>query len=190
MDTKRIWAVPAILGATALALVGTASTASAESGRSPNTKTVRMADDCDPATFNAVLGAGTCVGDGKTTIDEFVQQLTSKQDAPKWRNKPRTLTAHAGDRLEVRNIGGEAHSFTEVAQFGGGCVPELNALLGGLTPVAECATPAWLGTIVPAGQSEAVADLDPGTHRFECLIHPWMRTTVTVKGDRHAGHQH
>src|SRR5262245_11599899 len=36
--------------------------------------------------------------------------------------------------IEAYNKGGETHSFTEVAQLGGGCVQVLNSILG-LTPV-------------------------------------------------------
>jgi hypothetical protein len=29
-----------------------------------------------------------------------------------------------------------------------------------------------------AGDTLGLGQLSPGTHLFECLIHPWMRTTV------------
>jgi hypothetical protein len=33
-----------------------------------------------------------------------------------------------------------------------------------------------------------VENLSPGTHRFQCLIHPWMRTVAEVEGnDRDRG---
>ena len=31
-------------------------------------KKIRLLDDCDPATFNAVLGDGACIGNGNTTF--------------------------------------------------------------------------------------------------------------------------
>ena len=48
------------------------------------------------------------------------------------------LKLDAGGTLQAHNRGGEDHSFTEVANFGGGCIAALNELLG-LTPVPECA---------------------------------------------------
>jgi len=67
-----------------------------------------------------------------------------------------------------------------VQAFGGGCVAPLNAILH-LTPVPECAIPGLFGsTLVEQGDTLGVTGLAPGVHRFECLIHPWMRTTVTV----------
>ena len=57
---------------------------------------------------------------------------------------------------------------------------EINALLG-LTPVPECTIPGIFGATGVAPHEELEGEpLNPGVHRFECLIHPWMRTTVTV----------
>ena len=70
---------------------------------------------------------------------------------------------------------------TEVAEFGGGCVPELNEILGPHVRSVECAIPGIFGStgIAPAATLETGA-LASGTHRFMCLIHPWMKTTATV----------
>jgi plastocyanin len=38
-------------------------------------------------------------------------------------------------------------------------------------------------TGVPAGGTSTVPTLSQGTHLFECMIHPWMRTTVVVRAD-------
>jgi plastocyanin len=146
---------------------------------------VTMKDDCDPATFNAAIGPGTCVGDGRTTFQNFIAQLqangvVANRSARGWAFRPGQLELESGRGLEARNRGGETHTFTEVANYGGGCVPPVNAALGGLTPVPECATPAFAATRVPAGGSLNVAALAPGLHHFECLIHPWMRTDVVV----------
>ena len=146
---------------------------------------VNMMDDCDAATFNAVIGPGTCVGNGKTTFQDFVAQLqangvVANKSGKGWKFAPGDLELGAGQPFIAVNKGGETHSFTEVQNFGGGCVAALNALLGGLTPVPECATPAFGATLVAAGGTLDVAGLSPGVHRFECLIHPWMRTVVTV----------
>jgi plastocyanin len=165
------------LGITALlALVLVTGTSAVSSSRQ-----VVIRDDCDPATFNAVVGPGTCIKEGSTTFSEFVDQLIVQGRAPAWRFAPDHLSLAAGGTIDAPNIGGEDHTFTEVANFGGGCIGFLNALLG-LSPVPECAGfPGGLfgATAVPAGGTRTVT-LAPGIHRFECLIHPWMRTTIDV----------
>jgi hypothetical protein len=42
------------------------------------TRQVQLLDDCDPATFNAAIGPGTCIRDGGTTFSEFVAQLLAQ----------------------------------------------------------------------------------------------------------------
>jgi plastocyanin len=165
------------LGITALlGLVLVTGSSAASSSRQ-----VVIRDDCDPTTFNAVVGPGTCVKDGSTTFSEFVDQLVAQGRAPAWRFAPDHLSLAAGGTIKARNIGGETHTFTAVANFGGGCIGFLNGLLG-LSPVPECAGfPGGLfgATAIPAGGTLTVT-LAPGIHRFECLIHPWMRTTIDV----------
>jgi plastocyanin len=142
---------------------------------------VVMRDACDPETFNAVLGPGACVKDGDTTFSTFVGQLLAQGRAPAWRFAPGQLKLAAGGSVEARNVGGEVHTFSEVASFGGGCIDALNDLLG-LTPVPECAGfpgGTFAATAVPPGGT-LTGTLATGVHRFECLIHPWMRTTVVV----------
>ena len=46
-------------------------------------KKIRLLDDCEPTSFNAVLGDGACVGNGHTTFDEFIAELSATQDAHK-----------------------------------------------------------------------------------------------------------
>lgn len=148
---------------------------------------VIMKDDCDAATFNAAIGPGTCVGNGKTTFADFRAQLIANglqvnRSAKGWAFRPGQIEIEQGQALTVLNKGGETHSFSPVAQYGGGCVAILNQLLGGLTAVPECGNPAiFPGTLIPAGGSRTVSGLSPGLHRFECLIHPWMRTDVMVE---------
>ena len=36
---------------------------------------IRLRDDCEPVSFNAVLGPGACIGNGGTTVDEFNSEL-------------------------------------------------------------------------------------------------------------------
>ena len=141
-------------------------------------RTVQMLDACDGPSFNAVIGEGACERPGGVTFDRFIGQLLTLGEAPAWRFSPTQMRIAAGGEIDAYNKGGEFHTFTEVANFGGGCVPDLNAALG-LTPVPECANPALFGTTgaAPGGEVET-GELAAGTHKFMCLIHPWMRTTV------------
>jgi plastocyanin len=144
-----------------------------------------MLDDCDP-TDPAWLPTGGCLlREGDVTSAEFFALLRSPLAAindtpflvghPSWRNEPLHQTMSAGRTLQVRNQGGRGHTFTKVADFGGGFVPVLNV---GLTPAPEC-TPATTVVVEP-GAIERVDGLEPGLHRFQCCIHPWMRATVRV----------
>jgi plastocyanin len=131
---------------------------------------------------------GTCVGSGAVTFGGFVQQLTVSQKAGAWRFSPAHTTIRAWTPLTVINAGGETHTFTMVAAFGPGFVPFLNALVfpgQSQVPIPEFTTPfpaATLASFVPAGAPALTINLAPGTYLFECGIHPWMRTTVTVEG--------
>jgi plastocyanin len=141
---------------------------------------VLVEDDCEPQSFNAAIGPHTCVGHGTTTFDHFIAQLVTLKNAPAWRFDPSELSLPTGGQIKAVNIGGEFHTFTEVAAYGGGCVDALNNILG-LTPVPECGVPGILGTTgVDPGARLKTAPLAAGTHRFMCLIHPWMQTTTTV----------
>jgi hypothetical protein len=76
----------------------------------------------------------------------------------------------------VSNDGGRGHSFTPVAEYGGGVVPPLNF---GLTPTSGC-TSAPPVTILP-GDGNDVSELGVGNHKFQCCFHPWMRALVKVQ---------
>lgn len=142
---------------------------------------VQMLDQCDPATFNAAIRPGTCVsGHPGITFDAFIGQLTARQIAPAWRFAPSNLTATFGSTLVAINRGGEVHSFTKVASFGGGVVPRLNALAGTPVPAPECLAAPRSEFVGPGGVDVEQVDVQ-GTVNYQCCIHPWMRTTVTVK---------
>lgn len=187
----------ALSGATGLALATVLVTAPMAAAGGGDTQRVRLKDDCEPTSFNAAVGPGTCVGDGDTTFGDFIAQLAengleANRSADKWEFAPGRFHIDEGDRLRVVNIGGEFHTFTEVERFGGGCVPELNAALGLAAGdvVEECRDPSLFATTgVPAGGAIHVHGLRAGTHKFECLIHPWMQSVVTVRADDdHSGH--
>jgi hypothetical protein len=165
----------------ALVLLTLGGTAWAQFGPGPP-KEVEMTDDCEPVSFNAAIGPGTCVGNGTTTFGQFITLLITTGDVPTWRNIPQHFGVRSGQGLLVRNTGGEFHTYTEVAAFGGGCVEELNEILG-LTPVPECKDPLVLFTTgAPAGGTVEVPGLERGRHRFMCLIHPWMTAEVLARG--------
>jgi hypothetical protein len=146
---------------------------------------VAITDDCDPtdATWGAV--GGCFKAGGTVTRAEFAALLSSPNSPttvvghPSWRIDPGYLVLQAGERLRVRNTGGRAHTFTEVANFGGGKVPPPAgvALNKGLVMAAEC--PASVD--IPAGErGDDIKGLALGLHKFQCCIHPWMRGAVRV----------
>jgi hypothetical protein len=180
MRAFRLPVAGALAAATFIALAGM----SPAGASGDDSELIRVQDDCDPETFNAVLGEGACAGDGDTTFDEFIEEMEDEQEAGKWRNNPDDTHIDHGESLHVVNEGGEFHSFTMVPEFGPGCVPELNALSGfgfDAVPVVDCSL---LGTTgLPVGGELTIDNLSPGEYLFECLIHPWMLTSVEVRED-------
>ena len=85
-----------------------------------NPLVVRMLDKCDPATFNATIGPGTCVGNGTITFEHFIKEVTAAHKAGVWNFNPADGTVDPGTALSLENRGGETHTFTKVANFGGG----------------------------------------------------------------------
>lgn len=144
-------------------------------------------DSCDPETFNAVVGPGTCVKPGRTTFQEFIAELQATQTVRSWFFNPPQAIAHEGADVLAHNVGGEEHTFTPVREFGGGFIPDLNALSGNPVPAPECLNFAALDFVHAGGRSRitaaalaAAADAD-GLVKIECCIHPWMRSTVQIK---------
>ena len=152
-------------------------------------RTVRIQDRCDPASFDAAIGPGTCVPhDGElVTFTEFLAQLNPVDFGhDQWKMHPDEIELTTGDSISASVRGGEFHTFTEVEAFGAGCIDLLNGPLG-LTgpPSADCATnlaPVFAGGTgtAPGLPPVVVSGLAPGTHLFMCLIHPWMQAVVDV----------
>jgi len=168
----------------ALAVVGLLMLAGSAFGA--DQRVVKTQDDCDPATFNAALGDGACVRAGETTFQDLLAQFAATGSVDKWQFSRPDFNIDAGGTITVVDEGGEAHTFTRVAFFGNGCSPLDNGepVAGGI----DCATfdPA-ASIVLPGGPPLTVGDLAPGTVvRFQCMIHPWMRSTVDVraKGNR------
>jgi plastocyanin len=155
-------------------------------GQVPHAAQVVALDECDPTTFNAALGSDFCrnvtLGAFTTLNDLFAKAAAGTPD-PGWDFEPDVLTIKQGTPLSVVDQGGEPHTFTEVAQFGGGFIPGLNA--PGEPTVPECAggfsNVAVAKTRILQGSEVKVGNLSKGTHHFQCCIHPWMRVTVDVK---------
>jgi hypothetical protein len=178
-----------VLAAGALLLVSAAVLASS------GTRDFRIRDDCDPATFNATFGPpDVCLPnfDGDTTVEEFLEELAEDQEVGSWRFNPDEVTMDRGERTVFESRGGEFHTFTRVEEFGGGILPDLNELSGveGVRP--ECGDVEQLKDASPtnvfvgagaklAGPRAGSAALPRGTTKWQCCIHPWMRSTIKVR---------
>jgi plastocyanin len=166
---------------TALATPSRSVADASDANASGSQRLVNMNDACDPATFDAAVGPGTCVRPGGTTFAQFIAELTRNQTAGAWRfAAPSTTSASVGQTFLAVNRGGEVHTFTHVAAFGGGIVPPLNALSGNPVPAAECLALEPDDFVAPG--ATYVENIETaGTQRFQCCIHPWMRITVRVQ---------
>jgi hypothetical protein len=141
---------------------------------------ITMTDACDPESFNAAVGAGTCSRTGGVQFARFLRLLGRHQKVGAWHFAPTSVKAKVGQELLAVNRGGEEHTFTEVEEFGGGIVPDLNVLAGVPDPAPEClaVTP---GDLVAPGGSTTDDVEEEGTELYQCCIHPWMRTVVTAR---------
>jgi hypothetical protein len=169
VPTRRTIGVTALAAfALCLAMPGIASAGEA--------RNIGILDRCDPASFNAMFGPGTCVmRNGGVSVGTFLERVNPKDGGHNaWRFTPGQVRLNRGQSLRLDNRGGEVHTFTEVVNFGGGFIPELNATLPPGTPLA---VPIGDLRFIDAGEQIDLS-VPAGTHRFECLIHPWMQTTV------------
>jgi plastocyanin len=143
-------------------------------------------DECDPTTFNAAFGPDFCrnVTLGSfTTVNDLVAKVAAGTPDPGWDFEPDIVSIKEGTNLSVVDQGGEPHTFTEVAHFGGGFRPKLNA--PGEDTVPECAggfsNVAVAKTRILQASTLQINNLSKGKHLFQCCIHPWMHVTVEVK---------
>jgi len=163
-----------------------------DGGRHATPAQVVALDECDPATFNVptAVGPGFCknVALGYTPLgyttpfSKLLAEAAAGTPDPKWDFEPDNLTVDEGTPIIAVNQGGEPHTFTEVAHFGGGFIPPLN---DGEAAVPECSagfsSVAVARTRILQGSQLQVTGLSKGEHHFQCCIHPWMRMTVVVK---------
>ena len=162
-------------------LIGSIIVAACNDSSAPSpTPKVSALDQCDSASFNAALGAGTCKRNGSVTFAAFNTELTAQHSVAAWQFSPTTLTARVGQSIVVTNAGGEMHTFTEVENFGGGIVKSLNDASGNPTEAPECAQLQASDFIQPGATVTESAEDKAGTELYQCCIHPWMRATVTV----------
>ena len=151
--------------------------ASADGG----TRRIEMLDACDPTSFNAAIGAGTCSRPGGIKFDDFIATLTANGSISAWRFAPGQVEARVGQTLMAINRGGETHTFTEVEEFGGGINPVLNQITGNTVVAPECLALAD-DDFIPPGSFDADDKVEEaGSEKYQCCIHPWMRTTVTAR---------
>src|ERR1700687_4689735 len=91
----------------------------------PTLAQVVALDECDPTTFNAALGPDFCKNvtlGAFTTFDDLFAEAAAGTPDPGWDFEPDTVKIEEGTPLSVVDQGGELHTFTEVAKFGGGFV--------------------------------------------------------------------
>jgi plastocyanin len=175
-DSSLIPSAPSAVTATS---AGPSGVVGAMQGRT--TVHVNMLDACDPDTFNAPpLEPGTCVRNGGVTFAQFIAELTRLGSIGPWRFSPSNGNVEVGQTFVAVNMGGERHTFTEVADFGGGVVPLLNDLSHAGDIVPECRSLDDDDMVAPGGTYTEVID-HPGTVKFQCCIHPWMRLEATSR---------
>jgi plastocyanin len=153
---------------------------------------IRLRDNCDPAGFpNNLCAPNHKGGIGLQQLLDFVharpQHVLEQRNALGWRFSPDRTHVKLGTTLAVNNEGGETHTFTQVAAFHDlGCIPPFSLAMFG-TPAVDPICPAPFvppGPAVDPGGTLQVPLTQAGTFNFQCFIHPWMRTTITVEGKK------
>jgi hypothetical protein len=189
MRSVRVPAMVLVLLVALWAAGGPADVA-ANNGTNREVEHIVLEDDCDPG--DAAWGVNGCLRKkGTVTRAEFNQFSLFQPPAfpapplanavighPSWRIDPSYVVIDEGARVKVMNDGGRGHSFTEVAEYGGGVVPPLNF---GLTQAAACIDAASPPVTILPGDRSVVSELGVGNHKFQCCFHPWMRALVKVQ---------
>jgi hypothetical protein len=107
-------------------------------------------DTCDPATFGALCNPNF---HGTTTLAAFNAELDATMRVATWEYGGGQIQVSSGTSFRVDNQGGETHTFSVVANYGGGRVPSLNTRSGNLVVAPECV----------AGPNATNVDLASGT---------------------------
>jgi len=177
-----------VSGAASTAMPSTNGSSALSAVKSSIERLVNIEDACDPETFNAVIGPGTCVRSGGVVFPMFLDQLRRHGSIGAWHFGPPEMTLLQGDRFVAINHGGETHTFTEVEEFGGGIVPLLNDAIGLTTVAPECQVLAPNDFIAAGATFREEGEEEgeqPGIVKYQCCIHPWMRMTVRVREHGH-----
>ena len=132
--TRRTRGSLALCAVTALFAVLPAASMAA----GPKIETIRLQDTCDLVSFT---GEPDDHGRLRPRRRQHHRRGVPRADQPEglrarawWFNasggRNGVTTLRVGDTLRGTNEGGEIHSFTEVPQFGGGCLPQFTLPLG------------------------------------------------------------
>jgi len=181
----RLRAVFSVL-AVATASLALAATAGASSG---DGVVIQSRDACDPATFPPGLCNRTDNSGGVVTFPELAAILPQKLSHPAWRFTKDDVKVKRGASVAAEfGRGGEIHTFTDVtaAGFHGGCIPDINHLVGLGDQIPAVCNELGLGGVVARdglfpGIPKTINTSASGTRLFQCMLHPWMQTTVTVE---------
>ena len=160
--------------------------------------TIHIRDYCDPATFNAAVGPGTCIRDtnlGAITFTGFVTELGADKSVGAWRFAPAQVRVFHGATLATPEFGRRNAHFHRGKEIWWGFLDFLNAASGNPIPAPECAQvvngnlvpqpPSEQNIFIPAG-GNATLPLERGVvARYQCCIHPWMRITISPKDQHH-----
>ena len=179
-----------------LGLWALGSTTAANAQVNSNNASIAVMDNCDNTSGPFTMLCVAVPHRSDVGFPEFFSMLFSPLiksivGHPSWRMEPAYLDIREDQTLMISNKGADTHTFTEVANFGGGLVPGLN----GAPDPADGFPPPPAGTValVPAPECFAVGPSDflspgqtkalhptAGTKKYQCCIHPWMRTVVGV----------
>ena len=121
---------------------------------------------------------GGCLINGPVERPEWLERVLATGSHPLWAISPIETSVEEGTTLELVNVGGRPHSFTRVANFGGGILPLLNTREDTAIPAPECLED--FDRIQGAGASAVHTFTGLGEQKYQCCFHPWMRSTVNV----------
>jgi plastocyanin len=134
-----------------------------------------LRDQCGGETWTPF---GGCLIDGPVVRPDWIARVQETGSHPLWAISPAATAVETGTTLEVVNVGGRPHSFTRVANFGGGVIAILNTREDTRVPAPECLEE--FPFVSPAGGSIPHTFTGLGEQHYQCCFHPWMRTTVNV----------
>jgi hypothetical protein len=138
-------------------------------------------DNCSPKDTSWNNFGGCALKQGDVTTAEFGSLLPFGH--PSWRFEPQYIVVKKGEKIVVKNRGGDAHTFTEVAAFGGGFIGQLNNPENSAA-VPECDggpnNPAVSASFIKPGSKVVFKELTKGLKLYQCCLHPWMRSVIRV----------